>query len=134
MYRGAPLVKKGGTMIVTHPCTDQFDKEHHPVHRVRPPPPARDARRDGAAQAYESKFASNPAYIQMYRTGNAYHPAHPFFMWYWGEAGRQHLGRVIVVGADNEYIPKLLGWERADTLAEAIDMARGRQGVGARSR
>ena len=49
----------------------------------------------------------------MYRTGHAYHPAHPFFMWYWGEAGRQHLGRVIVVGADNEYIPKLMGWETA---------------------
>src|SRR5262249_28523514 len=29
MYRGQPLVKKGGTMIITHPCTDQFDKEHH---------------------------------------------------------------------------------------------------------
>ncbi len=32
--------------------------------------------------------------------------AHPFFMWYWGENGRQHIGRVIVVGADNEYIPR----------------------------
>jgi hypothetical protein len=28
-------------------------------------------------------------------------------------------------------VPKLLGWERADTLAEAIDMARGRQGSAA---
>ena len=45
-------------------------------------------------------------------------------MWYWGEAGRQHLGRVIVVGADNEYIPKLLGWETARTMDEALDMAR----------
>jgi len=43
----------------------------------------------------------------MFRTGYATTPAHPFFMWYWGENGRQHLGRVIVVGADNEYIPKL---------------------------
>src|SRR5437762_5724304 len=43
-----------------------------------------------------------PAYIEMYRSGNAYHPAHPFFMWYWGEAGRQWLGRVIVVGADHD--------------------------------
>src|SRR5262249_12705334 len=41
LYRGAPLVKKGGTMIITHPCTDQFDKEHHGayiefVHRLLP--------------------------------------------------------------------------------------------------
>ena len=52
-------------------------------------------------------------------------------MWYWGENGRQHLGQVIAVGTENTHVPKLLGWERADTLAEAIDMARGRQGSGA---
>ena len=61
----------------------------------------------------------------MYRTGHAYHPTHPFFMWYWGEAGRQHVGRVIVVGADNEYIPKLFGYETAKTMQDALDMAKG---------
>ena len=116
IYRGAPLVKKGGTMIITHPCTDQFDNEHHApyiefVHGLLPE--TRDAME--LHKRFEEKFAANPAYIEMYRTGHAYHPAHPFFMWYWGEAGRQHLGRVIVVGADNEYIPKLLGWETART-------------------
>jgi hypothetical protein len=45
-------------------------------------------------------------------------------MWYWGEAGRQHTGRVIVVGADNEYIPKLMGWETARTMNEALEMAK----------
>ena len=125
LYRGAPLVKKGGTMIFTHPCTDQFDEEHHApyiefVHKLLPE--TRDALE--LHQRYERKFAANPAYIQMYRTGHAYHPAHPFFMWYWGEAGRQHLGRVIVVGADNEYIPKLLGYETARTMHDALAMAR----------
>src|SRR5262245_26309900 len=28
-YKGVPLVKKGGTMIICHPCTDRFDKEQH---------------------------------------------------------------------------------------------------------
>ena len=64
----------------------------------------------------------------MYRKGNAYHGAHPFYMWYWGENGRQHVGKVIVAGAENNHVPELLGWERADTLAEAIDMARGFMG------
>ena len=125
-YRGAPLVKKGGTMIVFHPCTDQFDKEHHApyiefVHDVLA------QTRDAAEMhhKFEEKFARNPAYVELYRTGHAYHPAHPFYMWYWGEAGRQHLGRVIVVGADNDYIPKLLGWETARTFAEALAMAKG---------
>jgi nickel-dependent lactate racemase len=125
LYKGEALVKKGGTMIICHPCTDEFDKEHHApyiefVHNLLPE--TRDAME--LHKRYEQKFASNPAYIQMYRTGHAYHPAHPFFMWYWGEAGRQHLGRVIVVGADNEYIPKLLGYETARTMAEALEMAK----------
>ena len=64
----------------------------------------------------------------MYRAGNAYHGAHPFFMWYWGENGRQHVGKVIVAGAENNHVPALLGWDRADTLAEAIDEARGFMG------
>jgi nickel-dependent lactate racemase len=125
-FRGAPLVKKGGTMIIFHPCSDQFDKEHHApyvefVHDVLPQ--TRDA--GVMHHHFEEKFATNPAYLEMYRKGHAYHPAHPFFMWYWGEAGRRHLGRVIVVGADNDYIPKLLGWETARTFAEALAMAKG---------
>ncbi len=125
MYRGAPLVKKGGTLIITHPCTDKFDHEQHApyidfVHRLLPE--TRDAVE--LHRRYEQKFASDPAFIQMFRTGHAYHPVHPFFMWYWGENGRQHLGRVIVVGADNEYIPKLLGYETAPSMDEALYRAR----------
>ncbi len=125
LYKGLPMVKKGGTMIILHPCTDQFDNEHHPsyiefVHRLLPQ--TRDAVR--LHQEFEAEFANNPAYIEMYRKGNAYHPTHPFFMWYWGEAGRQHLGRTIVVGADNEYIPQLLGYETARSMEEALRMAK----------
>jgi nickel-dependent lactate racemase len=124
LYRGAPVVKKGGTMIVFHPCTDHFDQEHHApyiefVHDVLPQ--TRDAVE--MHKKHEERFAHNPAYIEAYRKGHAYHPAHPFYMWYWGEAGRQHLGRVIVVGADNDYVPKLLGWETARTFADALRMA-----------
>ena len=123
MYRGKPLLKKGGTMIITHPCTDHFDHAQHApyiefVHRLLPQ--TRDAMK---LHHMEEEFASNPAYVEMYRRGHAYHPAHPFFMWYWGEAGRQHRGRVIVVGADNHYIPELLGYETANSMIEALEMA-----------
>jgi hypothetical protein len=125
LYRGKPLVKKGGTLIIAHPCTDRFDQHQHVpyidfVHRLLPE--TRDAME--LHKRYEAKFAANPAYIELYRSGHAYHPAHAFFMWYWGEAGRQHLGRVIAVGADNEYIPKLLGYETAPNMTEALRMAR----------
>jgi nickel-dependent lactate racemase len=125
LYKGAPMLKKGGTMIALHPCTDKFDNDQHApyiefVHRLLP------ETRDGIElhKRFEKKFASNPAYVEMYRSGHAYHPAHAFYMWYWGEAGRQHTGRVIIVGADNEYIPQLMGWETARTMDEALRMAR----------
>ncbi|MBX3127991.1 MAG: DUF2088 domain-containing protein [Polyangiaceae bacterium] len=125
MNRGVPLLKKGGTIVLLHPCSDKFDHEQHApyidfVHRLLPE--TRDAVE--LHKRYERKFASDPAFIQMFRTGHAYHPAHPFYMWYWGENGRQHAGRVIVVGADNEYIPRLMGWETAPSMDEALYRAR----------
>ena len=129
MNRGVPLVKKGGTLIITHPCMDEFDPVQHPsyiefFHRLLPE--TRDAME--LHRKYEKEFAQNPSYVHLYRKGNAYHGAHPFYMWYWGENGRQHIGQVIAVGTENTHVPQLLGWERAETLAEAIDMARGKQG------
>lgn len=125
LHRGVPLLKKGGTMIIMHPCTDKFDQEQHLAyaeffhkHLVE----TRDAMT--LHKKYEKTFSRNPAYIQMYRSGKAYHPAHPFYMWYWGENGRQHRGRVIVVGADNEYVPGILGYETAATVSDALRMAR----------
>jgi hypothetical protein len=125
LHRGAPLLKKGGTYIILHPCSDRFDKEQHPAyveffHKLLPR--TRDAME--LHKRFERDYARHPAYIQMYRTGKAYHPAHPFYMWYWGENGRQHRGRVIVVNPDNEYVPGILGYETARTMSEALRMAR----------
>jgi hypothetical protein len=131
-YRGKPLVKKGGTLIITHPCSDLFDPDHHPsyiefFHRLLPE--TRDAKVLEAK--YEREFAENPSYVHLYRTGHAYHGAHPFFMWYWGENGRAHYGKIIAVGADNEHVPRLMGWDSAERLSDAIDMARAVHGRGA---
>jgi lactate racemase len=129
MFRNKPLLRKGGVMIITHPCFDEFDHNFHPsyiefFHRLLPE--SRDA--FYLREKYEREFATNPAYVEMYRRGNAYHGAHPFFMWYWGENGRQHVGKVIAAGAENAHVPEILGWERADNLTEAIAMARSYMG------
>jgi hypothetical protein len=129
LNRGVPLVKKGGVMILCHPAYDEFDPEHHPSYIEffnRLLPETRDAM--VLEHKYEREFAKNPSYVHLYRKANAYHGAHPFYMWYWGENGRQHVGKVIVAGAENNHVPELMGWERADTLSEAIDMARGFMG------
>ena len=129
LNRGIPLVKKGGVLILCHPAYDEFDPEHHPSYIEffnRLLPETRDAM--VLEHKYEREFAKNPSYVHLYRKGNAYHGAHPFYMWYWGENGRQHVGKVIVAGAENNHVPELLGWDRADTLADAIDQARGFMG------
>jgi hypothetical protein len=129
MYRHRPLLKKGGVMIVAHPCSDQFDPDHHPSYIEffnRLLPETRDAYT--LEKKYQDEFAYNPSYVEMYRRGHAYHGAHPFYMWYWGQARREHCGKVIVVGPDNATVPELLGWERASTLAEAISMGRSHMG------
>ena len=123
-YRNMPVVKKNGVLILTHPCYDEFDPLFHPSYieffnRILT------ETRDSFViqQKYEEEFARDPAYIKMYREGNAYHGAHPFYMWYWGENGRAHIGKVIVVGATNKRVPSILGWETAATMEEAIEMA-----------
>jgi lactate racemase len=129
MYRGKPLLKKGGTLILHHPCTDEFDHNFHPSYIEffnRLLPETRDA--NVLRDKYEQEFANNPSYVEMYRRGNAYHGSHPFFMWYWGENGRQHVGHVIAAGAENAHVPAMMGWERADNLTEAISLARGYMG------
>ena len=129
MYRGKPLLKKGGTLIIHHPLHDEFDHQQHPSYIEffnRLLPETRDA--FVLMEKYEREFATNPSYIEMYRRGNAYHGAHPFYMWYWGENGRQHVGRVIAAGAENAHVPARMGWERADNLTEAIAMARSYMG------
>jgi hypothetical protein len=125
MYRGKPLVKKGGTYIITHPCYDEFDAEHHPSYIEffnRCLSETNDTKE--LQHRWEKEFAHNPNYIEMYRRGNAYHGVHPFYMWYWGENGRAHVGNVIVVGAENEHVPARLGWETARDMDEALEMAR----------
>jgi hypothetical protein len=124
-YRGKPVLRKGGVLILCHPCYDTFDPVHHPSYIEffnRLLPETRDAM--VLKHKYEEEFARNPSYIEMYRRGNAYHGAHPFFMWYWGENGRQHVGKVIVAGAENAHVPARLGWEAAESVTEAIAMAK----------
>lgn len=124
MYRGMPVVKKNGVLIITHPLYNEFDPLHHPsyiefFHRLLPE--TRDSFE--LQRKYEAEFAHNEEYIRMYRTGNAYHGVHPFYMWYWGENGRAHTGKVICVGAESRQAAATMGWETARTMEEALAMA-----------
>ncbi len=125
MYRGKPIVRKGGVLIICHPCRADFDEEHHPsyvefFHRLLPE--TRDA--DVLKEKYEREFAENPIYIEKYRFGHAYHGAHPFYMWYWAENGQKHVGHIICAGAEEPETARRLGWHPAKDLTTAIEMAK----------
>ncbi len=71
---------------------------------------------------FEKHFAEDEWYRHLYRTSYAYHGVHPFYMWYWGAHGLQHLGRVIIVGGDPKAVRRL-GFTPASTLDDALEMA-----------
>jgi len=124
MYRGAPILKQGGVFILTHPLYNEFSPSHHAAYHEffhRCLSETNDA--DELQHRYEAEFAHDCAYSEMYRNGYGYHGVHPLYMWYWAENGAKHCGQVIVVGAEDRESARIMGWECADTVAEALEMA-----------
>ncbi|HEX8967875.1 MAG TPA: lactate racemase domain-containing protein [Chloroflexota bacterium] len=123
MYRGRPLVRAGGAMILFHPLRWEFDTLRHPSYvdffeevLAETTDPAEIETR------FEERYACDEWYRHLYRTGYAYHGVHPFYMWYWGAHARAHLGQVIFVGAERRSAARL-GFRSASTLADALEMA-----------
>lgn len=124
MYRGAPILKRGGVFILTHPLYNEFSPSHHAAYHEffhRCLSDTNDA--DELQRRYEAEFAHDSAYSEMYRHGYGYHGVHPLYMWYWAENGAKHCGQVIVVGAEDREAARIMGWECADSVAEALEMA-----------
>jgi hypothetical protein len=124
MYRNKPLVREGGVAIMYHPVPWEFHTIHHPSYidffeevlaDTTDPKEIEDR--------YEERYATDPWYVHLYRTSNAYHGVHPFYMWYWGAHGRDHCGDVIFVGGEPKSVARL-GYRRADSLRDALEMAK----------
>ncbi len=123
LYRGRPLVRKGGVVIISHPTPWEFNPVHHPSYidffeqvLADTTDPAEIERK------YEKQFAEDEWYIHLYRNSYAYHGVHPFYMWYWGAHALDHVARVIVVGGNTPAVRRL-GFQPASTLADALEMA-----------
>ena len=123
MYRGKPLVREGGVVIMSHPTPWEFHPVHHPSYidffeqvLADTTDPVEVEKR------YEVSFAEDEWYRHLYRTSYAYHGVHPFYMWYWCAHALQHLGAVIIVGGDPRAVRRL-GFRPASTLRDALEMA-----------
>jgi hypothetical protein len=128
MYMGRPLVRPGGAMILFHPVPREFHAVHHPSYidffeevLAETTDPAQ------IESKFEQQYATDPWYVHLYRTSNAYHGVHPFYMWYWGAHALDHLGDVIFVGGDRRSVRRM-GFRAASTFADALEMARERVG------
>jgi len=123
LYRGKPLVRQGGVVIMSHPTRWEFHPVHHPSYidffeqvLTETTDPAE------IEKKFEEDFATDPWYIHLYRTSYAYHGVHPFYMWYWGAHALQHVGQVIIVGGDTRAVRRM-GFKPASTLRDALEMA-----------
>ena len=123
MYKGKPVVREGGVLIMTHPTTNEFHPVHHPSYidffeqvLAETTDPIQ------IEQRFETSFATDEWYRHLYRTSHAYHGVHPFYMWYWGSHALEHLSQVIIVGGDPATVRRL-GFRPASTLADALEMA-----------
>jgi Lactate racemase N-terminal domain len=123
LYRGKPLVREGGVLIMSHPTPWEFHPVHHPSYidffeqvLSETTDPVR------IEAEFEKGFAEDEWYRHLYRTSYAYHGVHPFYMWYWGAHALQHLGRVIIVGGEPRAVRRL-GFMVASTMNDALEMA-----------
>ncbi|MEQ8716939.1 MAG: lactate racemase domain-containing protein [Acidimicrobiales bacterium] len=123
LYRGRPLVRPGGVVIMTHPTPWEFHPVHHPSYIDFFEQVLTDTTDPLEIEAkYEKRFAEDEWYIHLYRTSYAYHGVHPFYMWYWGAHALDHLGKVIIVGGNVKAVHRL-GFQPASTLNDALEMA-----------
>ncbi len=124
MYRNKPLVREGGVVILHHPVPWEFNQIHHPSYIDFFEEVLRETTDPKEIEAnFEEQYATDPWYRHLYRTSHAYHGVHPFYMWYWGAHGRDHAGDVIFVGGNPSSVARL-GYRRADSMRDALEMAK----------
>ncbi len=128
MYRGKPLVRRGGVMIMFHPLYRHFHQVHHPSYIDFFEEVLAETTDPAVIEGkYEEQFATDPWYVHLYRTSHAYHGVHPFYMWYWAAHAMDHLGDVVFVGGDRATAARL-GFRCASTLEDALEIASGTVG------
>jgi hypothetical protein len=123
LYRNKPIVRKGGVIIMSHPCKNEFNPVHHPSYIDFFEHVLTETTDPLIIQKkYEEQYATDPWYIHLYKTGHAYHGVHPFYMWYWCAHALDHVSKVIVVGGEPESV-KRMGFSPASTFNDALEIA-----------
>ncbi len=121
---GASIVSDGGAVLVHHPMIARFDPIQHPSYN--------DFFQDVLTQTvdaaqindkFASAFATDDWYRHLYKTGYAYHGAHPIMTWSRISRALENVGAVVFIGANTETVHRL-GFRAASTFADALEIAR----------
>ena len=121
--RNMPVVRAGGVAIIHHAMPWKFDPVRHPSYIDFFEQVLDDIKDPTLALAkYGETYADDSWYRHLYRTGNAFHGAHPLLLWQACAPALAHLGGVIVVGG---HVPsvKQLGFRPASTFQDALELA-----------
>ena len=123
LYKGKPLVREGGVVIMSHPTPWEFQPVHHPSYIDFFEEVLADTTDpEEIERKYEKRYAEDDWYRHLYRTSYAYHGVHPFYMWYWCAHALDHLSQVIIIGGDPR-ATKRMGFRSATTMRDALEMA-----------
>lgn len=130
---GPPLFKPGGQVILLAPLREDFDRAMQLPYREFYERVLASTRDPFAMAAHEETlFAGRPEYVSAYRRRHALHGLHPFQSWYLAWSTLSQAGAVYAVGASRA-VAQRLGFQPAETLAQALERARERAGVGGAS-
>jgi nickel-dependent lactate racemase len=117
------LGKPGCSVIVTTPCPEEWDREHHPAYPEvweRVLPETKDPYE--ITHRYGDEFATHEGYIEKYRNEFAFHPVHAILATH-PLKRLKHAGRVFVAGAEDPKVPERVGLIPTTTVEEAIAAA-----------
>ncbi|HEX7626510.1 MAG TPA: lactate racemase domain-containing protein [Gaiellaceae bacterium] len=125
LWRNAPPVVEGGTVILLHPLPRRFPRPTQTPYRALFYDP-RTARDSDAMREAERAAMNDTRALEDYRAGRACHPLQPFLEWSACDATAHRLGSVIVAGCRDAFAARQLGFVPAHGLGAALQMARGR--------
>lgn len=124
LHQRRPLVREGGVLILMNPFSPGFHPVHHPSYEDfynRVLPETRDPQE--IEDRFEMEFATKAEYVHRYRYKYAYHGVHPLYVWIWGVLAMKRLGRILVVGAEDDEVVRRLGLTPVRNLDEAYGIA-----------
>jgi hypothetical protein len=124
LWRNAPPVRQGGTVILVHPLTRRFPAPTQAPYRALfyEPHTARDV---DALHAAEEVAANDKQALAAYRAGHTCHPLQPFVEWKACDVAKERLGSVLIAGCRDSLAARQLGFVPVHGLGAALEMARG---------